>query len=90
MCQNMAYILPILAGPDNTNKYSNTCWAGWAPIQYFQYIGIVPIYLDPKTHGEVPQNRRELLQIASDSKITQKKLQTDPSRPTFEEEVTSG
>jgi hypothetical protein len=66
----MAYILPILTGPKQYQYIPILSRAGWAPIQYFQYIGTVPIYLDPKTHGEVPQNRRELLQIASNSKIT--------------------
>jgi hypothetical protein len=73
IAQNMEYILPILTGPKQCQYMPILSGAGWAPIQYFQYIGIVPTYLDPKAHGEVPQNRRELLQIASNSKIIRNK-----------------
>ena len=70
----MPHILPILSEPKQSQYIPILSGAGSAPYQYFKQIDIDPIYLDPKTNGEVPQNHRKWLQIASNSEIRNSKM----------------
>ena len=40
----MEYLLPILTGPKQYQYIPILSGAGWAPIQYFQYIGNGIVY----------------------------------------------